>query len=167
MSGFHVATICADCVPPVVAISTGSGSRCPRCGQVKSWSLLTTDALDMQLDGALARRIIAATAVRSDSDARLLGELARRLLDRAEKRTETTSEEADEESVEEAVVDVPGECPHCLAGEPSVWDDVVFHFAHPAGIKLKMCHAPWRERCRRCSAKLGTCACPAVSVEKK
>jgi len=42
-------------------------------------------------------------------------------------------------------------CPHCQAGEPSVWDDVLFHYAHPAGVKLKMCHSPWRERCRRCS----------------
>src|SRR5680860_708807 len=54
MSGFHTATICADCDPPVVAISTGQGSRCPRCGQVETWSLLTTDALDTCLDGALA-----------------------------------------------------------------------------------------------------------------
>ena len=81
--GFHTATICADCDPPVVALSTGSGSRCPRCGQVEAWSLLTTDALDARLDGALARQIIAATAIRSDGDARLLAELARRLLDRA------------------------------------------------------------------------------------
>jgi len=43
-------------------------------------------------------------------------------------------------------------CPHCEAGEPSVWDDVLSHYAHPAGTKLKMCHHPWRERCRRCSA---------------
>lgn len=32
--GFHTATICSNCDPPVVAISTGYGSRCPRCGQV-------------------------------------------------------------------------------------------------------------------------------------
>jgi hypothetical protein len=45
----------------------------------------------------------------------------------------------------------PHACPHCQAGEPSVWDDVLFHYAHPAGVKLKVCHSPWRERCRRCS----------------
>jgi hypothetical protein len=43
-------------------------------------------------------------------------------------------------------------CPHCRAGEPSVWDDVLSHYAHPDGDKLKLCHEPWRERCRRCSA---------------
>jgi hypothetical protein len=45
-------------------------------------------------------------------------------------------------------------CPHCQAGEPSVWDDVLFHHAHPSGDggKLKFCHDPWRARCRRCSA---------------
>ena len=83
MSGFHTATICADCDPTVVAISTGQGSRCPRCGQVETWALLTTDALDTRLDGVLARQIIADTAIRSDGDARLLTELARRLLDHA------------------------------------------------------------------------------------
>lgn len=81
MSGFHTATICADCDPPVVAISTGYGSRCPRCGQVEAGSPSTTDAIATRLDGALARQIIADTAVRSDGDARLLAELARRLLD--------------------------------------------------------------------------------------
>lgn len=52
-------------------------------------------------------------------------------------------------------------CPHCLAGEPSVWDNVLFHYAHPHadGGKLKFCHDPWRERCRSCSANSGTCAC--------
>lgn len=45
-------------------------------------------------------------------------------------------------------------CPHCQAGEPSVWDDVLFHYAHPSGTKLKFCHDPWRERCRRCSATI-------------
>ena len=45
-------------------------------------------------------------------------------------------------------------CPHCLAGEASVWDDVLFHYAHPAGDKLKMCHEPWRDRCRSCSASI-------------
>ena len=45
-------------------------------------------------------------------------------------------------------------CPYCLAGEPSVWDDVLFHYAHPDGAKLKFCHEPWRERCRRCSASI-------------
>jgi len=48
------------------------------------------------------------------------------------------------------------ECPHCRSGEPSVWDDVLFHYAHPDGTKLKMCHSPWRERCRRCSADVIT-----------
>lgn len=48
----------------------------------------------------------------------------------------------------------PAGCPHCAAGEPSVWDDVLFHYAHPHpdSNKLKFCHEPWRERCRRCSA---------------
>jgi hypothetical protein len=45
-------------------------------------------------------------------------------------------------------------CPHCQAGEPSIWDDVLFHYAHPDGSKLKMCHSPWRDRCRRCSANV-------------
>jgi len=55
-------------------------------------------------------------------------------------------------------------CPHCTAGEPSVWDDVLFHYAHPhlAGDKLKFCHEPWRERCRRCSGTAGACACGAA-----
>jgi hypothetical protein len=48
----------------------------------------------------------------------------------------------------------PTECPHCRAGEPSVWDGVLFHYAHPAGgDKLKMCVNPWSERCRGCSAE--------------
>ena len=151
MSGFHIATICADCDPPVVAISTGYGSRCPRCGQNEAWPLLVTDACDTRLDGALARQIITDTAIRSDGDARLLSELAHRLLDRAGKRTageEPAGETADSE--ESSAWD--GTCPHCRAGEPSVWDDVLFHYAHPAGSKLKMCHSPWRSRCRRCSA---------------
>lgn len=51
-------------------------------------------------------------------------------------------------------------CPHCVAGEPSVWDDVFDHFAHPAaGNKLSFCHRPWRERCRRCSADPSGCSC--------
>ena len=79
MSGFHTATICADCDPPVVALSTGYGCRCPRCGQVEEprTSMLALD------DGPLARRVITDTAIRSDSDAFLLAELARRLLARA------------------------------------------------------------------------------------
>jgi hypothetical protein len=49
-------------------------------------------------------------------------------------------------------------CAHCLAGEPSVWDDVLSHYAHPGtGGKLKTCHDPWRERCRRCSGSPGAC----------
>lgn len=45
-------------------------------------------------------------------------------------------------------------CPHCTAKEPSVWDDVLSHFAHPHvdGTKLKFCHDPWRDRCRGCSS---------------
>lgn len=51
-------------------------------------------------------------------------------------------------------------CPHCLVGEPSVWDGVLDHFAHPAaGGKLSFCHRPWRDRCRRCSADPGSCSC--------
>lgn len=45
-------------------------------------------------------------------------------------------------------------CPHCRAGEPSVWDDVLLHYAHPdkgKPGKLWFCHEPWRERCRQCS----------------
>ena len=38
----------------------------------------------------------------------------------------------------------PGSCPHCLVGEPRVWDGELFHYAHPAGTKLKMCDGPWR-----------------------
>ena len=56
MSGFHTATLCADCDPPVVAISTGYGSRCPRCGQVEDpphgRRFVTLD------DGPLARKIL-------------------------------------------------------------------------------------------------------------
>ena len=37
-------------------------------------------------------------------------------------------------------------CPHCRAKEPSVWDGVLFHWAHPDGEKLKFCHEPWRNR---------------------
>lgn len=79
MSGFHTATICADCDPPVVAISTGCGSRCPRCGQVVEG--LRAPSREALSDGVLARQVLVDTAVRSDSDARLLDELARRLLD--------------------------------------------------------------------------------------
>ena len=86
MSGFHTAALCVDCDPPVVAISTGYGSRCPRCGQVEEWPPRTTDAIDTRLDGALARQVLADTAIRSDGDARLLAELAGRLLDRAGKQ---------------------------------------------------------------------------------
>lgn len=53
------------------------------------------------------------------------------------------------------------QCPHCAAGEPSVWDHVLDHFAHPHPDrgKLKFCHNPWRARCRRCSADIGSCSC--------
>ena len=50
-------------------------------------------------------------------------------------------------------------CPHCVAGEPSVWDDVFDHYAHPAGDKLRFCHRPWRDRCRRCSGDPVGCSC--------
>jgi hypothetical protein len=55
----------------------------------------------------------------------------------------------------------PTICPHCQAGEPSVWDHVLDHFAHPHpdSGKLKFCHGPWRARCRRCSADVGACNC--------
>lgn len=56
-------------------------------------------------------------------------------------------------------------CPHCHAGEPSVWDDVLFHYAHPAdGSKLKFCHEPWRERCRRCSASIPSLGASCTSA---
>lgn len=210
MSGFHTATICSDCDPPVVAISTGHGSRCPRCGQVDEGGGPPRSALP---DGVLARRVLRDTAVRSDGDARLLAVLAQRLLDRLELKDEMDElrdladlvrdadlvalppelqavrlrwyadsyaeevAEVEAKAFQERVqsedrsrrpgqhppvtfVDILGEasphygvtCPHCVAGEPSVWDDVLFHYAHPAGEKLKVCHSPWRERCRRCSA---------------
>jgi len=38
-------------------------------------------------------------------------------------------------------------CPHCAAGEPSVWDSVFEHYAHQdTNGKLKLCHEPWRSR---------------------
>ena len=80
MPGFHTATLCADCEPPVIALSTGYGSRCPRCGQVKEPAPGDVPMLALE-DGPLARKIIATTAIRSDGDARWLAELARRLLD--------------------------------------------------------------------------------------
>lgn len=41
----------------------------------------------------------------------------------------------------------PPACPHCIAGEPSVWDPVFEHFAHPAtSSQLKFCHTPWSPR---------------------
>lgn len=144
MSGFHTATICAYCEPPVVALSTGHGSRCPRCGQIEASSALVLNALGTRLDGALARQIITDMALRSDGDARLLCALAGRLLDRAGKQAGEATEEVTTGSIP---------CPYCEAGEPSVWDGELFHYAHPAGgSKLKMCHSPWRERCLRCSA---------------
>jgi hypothetical protein len=198
VSGFHTATICADCDPPVVAISTGNGSRCPRCWQVVTWPSSTT-AISERLDGALARDIIRDTAVRSDGDARLLAELALRLLERLGKeaghearvmeledeltdlrdladlvrdadisalppeilevRQRWLAENHAKEVAEEA--SAPPACPHCAAGEPSVWDPDLFHYAHPhpEDNKLKFCHEPWRERCRRCSGTVGACPC--------
>lgn len=213
MSGFHTATICAACDPPVVAISTGNGSRCPQCGHVETWELPTTARKDRP-DGALARQLLRDTAVRSDADAQMIAELARRLLDHGgkafaqEARTKELEEELAElrdladlvadaditalppelvamrqrwyaegyiKEVAEAEAKVkageapamPGVCPHCLAGEPSVWDSVLDHFAHPhptdAG-KLKFCHSPWRDRCRRCSGDPKTCVCASSAV---
>jgi hypothetical protein len=83
MSGFYTATICADCEPLVVALSTGYGSRCPRCGQIVD-PPITRDVEAMD-NGPLARKVIVDTALRSDGDARLLAELAQRLLDLAGK----------------------------------------------------------------------------------
>lgn len=39
-------------------------------------------------------------------------------------------------------------CPHCVAGEPSVWDSGLECYAHPAEQegKLKLCWTPWAER---------------------
>jgi len=186
VNGFHTATICADCDPPVVAISTGNGSRCPECGQVETWPASTIRDLGTRADGVLARRILVGTAVRSDGDALLLAELARRLLDRPAAANAERVKQLEDELSElrdladlvddadigalppelvavkqrwfadrhaRAVAEAEGAgCPHCVAGEPSVWDDVLFHYAHPDGDKLKTCHSPWRERCRRCSA---------------
>jgi hypothetical protein len=167
VSGFHTATLCADCDPPVVAVSTGHGSRCPRCGQVDEGGGQPRSALP---DGVLARQVIIDTAVRSDGDARLLAELALRLLDRLELKDELDDLRDLADIVADADISkLPPEllavrqrqlakryasaaCPHCVAGEPSVWDDVLSHYAHPDGEKLKVCHSPWRERCRRCSA---------------
>lgn len=126
-----------------MALSTGQGTRCPRCGQVETYPLLTTDALDIRLDAVLARQILLDMALRSDGDARLLCELARRLLGRTGKRAG---------KVREASAPSSDPCPHCQAGEPSVWDGELFHYAHPAGNKLKVCRSPWKERCLRCSA---------------
>jgi len=60
-------------------------------------------------------------------------------------------------------------CPHCIAGEPSVWDSVMWRYAHPDDAKLKrrddhadkfkLCRDPWRKRCRRCSANPSACVC--------
>lgn len=176
MSGFHQATICADCDPPVVAISTGRGSRCPRCGQVDEGR----SSFQALPDGVLARQVLVDTAVRSDGDAWVLRDLAQRLLDRLELKEELDdlrdladlvrdadiaalppellevrkrwyAEDHVRELRERAVTEGAPPCPHCAAGEPSVWDDVLQHYAHPDGPKLKVCHSPWRERCRTCS----------------
>lgn len=40
-------------------------------------------------------------------------------------------------------------CPHCEAGEASVWDGVLECYAHPDPEhpgKLKMCEQPWHMR---------------------
>jgi hypothetical protein len=84
MIGFHTATICSDCDPPVIALSTGYGSRCPKCGQVEDPPIRMRD-VEALTNGALARKVLFDTALRSDGDAWLLGELARRLLDVAGK----------------------------------------------------------------------------------
>jgi len=76
--GFYAATICATCDPPVVAISTGHGSRCPRCGYVDE-DVEKIPSFELA-DGSLARHVLRDTAVRSDASARMLAELARRLL---------------------------------------------------------------------------------------
>ncbi len=81
---FHTATLCSTCEPPVIALSTGYGSRCPRCGQSEEGS---QDPIATLNDSDLARKVIAETSVfRSDGDARLIVELAQRLLDRAERK---------------------------------------------------------------------------------
>ena len=87
MSSFHTATLCAHCDPPVVALSTGHGTRCPRCGRVEEYSSALMDAFDTQPDGVLGRQILTDMALRSDATAWLLCKLARRLLDRAGKQT--------------------------------------------------------------------------------
>jgi hypothetical protein len=135
MSGFHTATLCSVCDPPVVAVSTGYGSRCPRCGQTDEGS---ADQRKLQAEisnNEIARQIIKETSVRSDSDARLLADIALRLLK----------------------LSVGTTCPHCQLGEPSVWDADLEHYAHPrTNDKLVMCHEPWRLRCTRCSAGLSS-----------
>jgi hypothetical protein len=79
-----------------------------------------------------------------------------------EARAKTTSNDSPRACAPEMTAEIQG-CPtccvHCLAGEPSVWDDALFHYAHPAGTgsKLKTCYDPWRERCRRCSGSPGAC----------
>ena len=69
-------------------------------------------------------------------------------------------------SVDADVSDHDLRCPHCRAGEPSVWDGVIFHYAHPAaGTRLKFCHEPWRARCVRCSGAVDACACGTSEAE--
>jgi hypothetical protein len=67
--------------------------------------------------------------------------------------------------------EVVKECPHCAAGEPSVWDGELFHYAHPHPDpdKLKLCHDPWRERCRRCSASVpaGASFCGVICCQSE
>lgn len=169
MPGFHTATICTVCHPPIVAISTGHGSHCPGCGQIEEWPPFVMNAIDTNHNKDLASQILTNVAIRSDGDARLLSELARRLLNQAEKcangeedeevATGGASKVAPEVTSEVApqaapVITTEDTCPHCQAKEPSVWDGELFHYAHPTGSmgKLKMCHSPWRARCLRCSA---------------
>jgi hypothetical protein len=84
--GFYTATICATCDPPVVAISTGHGSRCPRCGYVDEGGGPSSLGLS---DGAFARDVLRETALRSDASARTLVALANRLLDRVGRESAT------------------------------------------------------------------------------
>lgn len=47
-------------------------------------------------------------------------------------------------------------CLHCKVGEPSVWDSVLWCWAHPANEpgKFKVCEEPWAERQKSCDCGL-------------